>query len=104
MASACSLNALDQHPSQALLDLSDNAAFRALGGKSLGRIDIMINHENVPHFIEANLMPGLRKGYFYRGCVLNLGMTYEEMILAIADNGLVAHCRYSQAGQAERRG
>jgi hypothetical protein len=29
MASACSLNALDQHPSQARLDLSDNATWRA---------------------------------------------------------------------------
>lgn len=64
------------------------AAFRALGGKSLGRIDIMMNHENVPHFVEANLMPGLRKGYFYRGCLLNLQMSYEEMILTIAENGL----------------
>ena len=72
-----------------LCDLA-KAAFRALGGKSLGRIDIMMNHENVPHFIEANLMPGLRKGYFYRSCRLNLGMSYEEMILTIADNGLAA--------------
>ena len=80
-----------------LCDLA-RAAFRALGGKSLGRIDIMMDHENVPHFIEANLMPGLRKGYFYRGCVLTLGMTYEEMILTIADNGLAAHGRYSQSG------
>ena len=42
----------------------------------------------VPHFIEANLMPGLRKGYFYRACLLNLEMDYEQMILRIADNGL----------------
>lgn len=64
------------------------AAFRALGGKSLGRIDIKMSHANVPNFIEANLMPGLRRGYFYRACLLNLDMTYEAMILAIADNGL----------------
>jgi D-alanine-D-alanine ligase len=63
-------------------------AFRALGGKSLGRIDIKMSHENVPNFIEANLMPGLRKGYFYRCCLLNLGMTYEAMIQTIADNAL----------------
>ncbi|MDC0477295.1 D-alanine--D-alanine ligase, partial [Pelagibacteraceae bacterium] len=37
-------------------------AFKALGGKSLGRIDIKMNHRGVPHFMEANLMPGLRKG------------------------------------------
>jgi len=70
-----------------LSDLA-KAAFRALDGKSLGRIDIKMSHDNVPHFIEANLMPGLRKGYFYRGCLLNLNMSYEEMILKIAENGL----------------
>jgi len=63
-------------------------SFKALGGKSLGRIDIKMNHLGVPHFIEANLMPGLRKGYFYRSCVLNLGMSYEDMILSIANTGL----------------
>jgi len=70
-----------------LSDLSKNA-FTALGGKSLGRIDIKMNHRGVPHFIEANLMPGLRKGYFYRSCLLNLNMSYEQMILTVADNGL----------------
>ena len=71
--------------------LSDLAklAFCALGGKSLGRIDIKMNHENLPHFIEANLMPGLRKGYFYRGCALNYQMSYVEMILTIAENGFL---------------
>lgn len=75
-----------------LCDLA-KAAFRALGGKSFGRIDIKMNHENVPHFIEANLMPGLRKGYFYRSCLINFGMSYEEMILAIADNGLMTRLK-----------
>ena len=67
------------------------ASFKALGGKSLGRIDIKMNHLGVPHFIEANLMPGLRKGYFYRSCVLNLNMTYEDMIFRIANTGLSSH-------------
>lgn len=66
------------------------AAFRSLGGKSLGRIDIKMSSDDVPHFIEANLMPGLRKGYFYRGCLLNFGMSYEAMILTIAENGLAS--------------
>ena len=63
-------------------------SFKALGGKSLGRIDIKMNHLGVPYFIEANLMPGLRKGYFYRSCVLNLDMNYDDMILNIANTGL----------------
>jgi len=54
-----------------------------LGGKSLGRIDIRMDHRGIPHFMEANLMPGLRKGYFYRSCVLNLDMSYEDMILVL---------------------
>ena len=71
-------------------ELAKNS-FKALGGKSLGRIDIKMDHLGVPHFIEANLMPGLRKGYFYRSCVLNLGMTYEDMIFSIANTGLSSH-------------
>jgi len=67
------------------------SSFKALGGKSLGRIDIKMNHLGVPHFIEANLMPGLRKGYFYRSCVLNLDMSYEDMIFSIAKTGLSSH-------------
>ena len=66
-------------------------AFIALGGKSLGRIDIKMNHQDVPHFMEANLMPGLRKGYFYRSCKLNLGMSYDDMIFSIANTGLSSH-------------
>ena len=72
-----------------LSDLSKNA-FTALDGKSLGRIDIKMDHRGVPHFIEANLMPGLRKDYFYRSCLLNLNMSYEQMILTVADNGLAS--------------
>lgn len=74
---------------QSLSDLAKNA-FKVLGGKSLGRIDIRMNHDNVPHFIEANLMPGLRYGYFYRACLLNLDMSYEQMILTIAETGLLS--------------
>ena len=66
-------------------------AFKALGGKSLGRIDIKMNHLGVPHFMEANLMPGLRKGYFYRSCMLNLDMNYDDMIFSIANTGLSSH-------------
>ena len=70
-------------------------AFKALGGKSLGRIDIKMNHQGVPHFMEANLMPGLRRGYFYRSCSLNLDMSYDNMILNIANTGLSSNYSYN---------
>ena len=63
-------------------------SFLALDGKSFGRIDIKMDCLGNPHFIEANLMPGIRKGYFFRSCLLNLGINYEEMILKITANGL----------------
>ena len=63
-------------------------AFAALGGKSFGRIDIKMDHNGVLHFIEANLMPGLGEGYFYQSCLLNLNMSYTQMIHRIAANGL----------------
>jgi D-alanine-D-alanine ligase len=66
------------------------AAFKVLDGKAFGRIDIKMNHYDIPHFMEANLMPGLRKGYFYRSCAMNLNLTYEQMILKIASNGLTS--------------
>lgn len=68
------------------LSMAAKAAFIALGGKSFGRIDFKMNIDNIPYFIEANLMPGLSKGYFYRCCSLNLGISYEQMILQIAQN------------------
>ena len=68
-------------------------SFKALGAKSLGRIDIKMNKHGTPHFIEANLMPGLRQGYFYRACALNLGMNYEDMIFNIANTGLSSNLK-----------
>ncbi|MDA9231047.1 hypothetical protein N9O56_00555 [Rickettsiales bacterium] len=59
-------------------------AFRALGGRIFGRIDIKMDAKNFPHFIEANFMPGLSMGYFYRACLLNKNMSHEAMILKIA--------------------
>jgi D-alanine-D-alanine ligase len=47
-----------------------------------------MNHNHVPHFMETILMSGLRKGYFYKACLLNLNMSYGKMILKILDNGL----------------
>lgn len=69
----------------ALSDLA-KSVFRVLGGSAFGRIDIRMCASGIPHFMEANLMPGLKKGYFYRACALNLGMSYEQMIIGLAEN------------------
>ena len=65
-------------------------AFKALGAYGHGRIDIRMDGKNVPHFLEANLVPGLDKNYgdLSRSCKINKVMTYEAMILKIVELGL----------------
>ncbi len=65
-------------------------AFNALGARDYGRIDIRMDKNGTPHFLEANLIPSLISGYgsFPKACQLNIGMDYETMILDIANLGL----------------
>ena len=64
-------------------------SFIALGGKTIGRIDIKTSFNGILHFMEANLMPGLGNGYFSRSFMLNENMDYTQMILKIADAGMI---------------
>ena len=60
--------------------------FQALGARDYGRIDLRLNARGQPHFIEANLMPGLSThGYLYRCLSFNREESYEKMILWIID-------------------
>ncbi len=59
--------------------------FIALGARDYGRIDIRLDQDGIPNFLEANLLPSLIQGYgsFPKACILNLGLDYESMILGI---------------------
>jgi D-alanine-D-alanine ligase len=76
----------DKQTKQAVSTLA-LAAFKALGGRDYGRIDVRLDENGVPHFLEANLIPGLAHhdfiSYFTAACWLNLAMDYQEMILHI---------------------
>jgi D-alanine-D-alanine ligase len=65
-------------------------AFHALGARDYGRIDIRLDENGTPHFLEANLLPSLIDNYgsFPIACMLNKGLAYEPMILYIADLAL----------------
>lgn len=67
-------------------------SYRALGARDYGRIDIRLDHEGIPYFLEANLIPGLAFhdfiSYFTRACSINLDMDYENMILHIVELGM----------------
>jgi D-alanine-D-alanine ligase len=65
------------------------AAFKALGARDYGRIDLRLDSLGIPNFIEANLMPGLSDhGYLSRCFALNESISYENMILSIVSLGL----------------
>lgn len=63
-------------------------SFQALGAKGYGRIDIKMDENGVPYFLEANLIPGLGYGYFYRCYMINGGASYEQMLLDIVGHSL----------------
>jgi len=68
------------------------AAFNVLGARDYGRIDIRLDADGTPHFLEANLVPGLAQhdftSYFTAACQINRAMDYETMILSIVELGL----------------
>ncbi len=65
-------------------------SFKALGAKGYGRIDIKMDGNGIPNFIEANLIPGFGFGYFYRCYKLNGGISHRQMIIDIAKNSFDA--------------
>ncbi len=71
------------------LQLKDFAlkVFLALGARDYGRIDIRLDEDGDPQFLEANLIPSLISGYgsFPKSCLINLGLIYEDMINQIVD-------------------
>ena len=66
------------------------SSFHALEARDYGRIDIRLDTNGVPHFLEANLIPSLIDGYgnFPKACQLNQALDYETMLLRIVNLGL----------------
>jgi len=67
-------------------------AFSALGARDYGRIDIRMDGHSKLHFLEANLVPGLGKGYFSRSLQIVGGISYSEMINNLAMSAINRAC------------
>jgi len=65
-------------------------SFLTLGVRDFGRIDIKANKTGDCFFMEANLVPGMTSGssYFPKSCEIERGLTYDEVIQLILENGL----------------
>ncbi len=64
-----------------VIDIAEKS-FRALGVRDFGRIDIKMGHHGQYYFIEANLVPGMKKGssYLPRTYEMNAGLDYDEVV------------------------
>ncbi len=64
-----------------VIDIAKHS-FRALGARDYGRIDIKMDQSGTCHFMEANLVPGMKKGssYFPEACEINAGLEYDEVV------------------------
>jgi len=81
--------AVDDHILKDKLNTLAIGVFEALGSRDYGRIDMRLDGMGAPSFIEANLMPGLSDhGYLSRCFAINEDISYEDMILSIADLGM----------------
>jgi len=67
-------------------------AFKVLGARDYGRIDIRMDEAGRLYFLEANLIPGVAMhsftSYFTSACWINQKMDYDSMLLNIVDIGL----------------
>lgn len=66
------------------------SVFKSLGARDYGRIDIRYDKDEIPHFLEANLIPSLIEDYgsFPRAYISNLGLTHEDMLLHLVQLAL----------------
>ena len=64
------------------------AVYVLLGARDLGRIDIRMDAAGMPHFLEANLMPGPITRYFAGAFFINQGIDKEAVVLHMAKLGL----------------
>ena len=75
--------------------------FEALGARDYGRIDMRLDADGIPHFLEANLIPSLISGYgsFPKSLLVNRGVTYELMILKIV--GVALNRDYASVSESD---
>ena len=65
-------------------------AFKSLGIRDFGRIDIKMNEEGESFFMEANLVPGMTYGssYFPKACYIANKFDYDKVIELLIAPGL----------------
>lgn len=80
------------------------AAWRALGCRDAGRVDLRSDARGNPNFIEVNPLAGLRPGYSDLPILCELaGLSYQELIERIVASALARHPATGSHGTARPR-
>ena len=77
----CGLSAARERDMQALC----LKAFRALGCKGWGRVDLMLNRQGRPFVLEVNTVPGMTDHSLVPKAARAVGMSYEDLCLRILE-------------------
>ena len=77
----CGLPAARERDMQALC----LKAFRALGCRGWGRVDLMLNRQGRPFVLEVNTVPGMTDHSLVPKAARAVGMSYEDLCLRILE-------------------
>jgi D-alanine-D-alanine ligase len=61
------------------------AAFRAVGGRDYGRIDIIVNGAGVPFILEVNTLPGMTETSLLPKAAAAAGLSYAQLCQSMID-------------------
>lgn len=64
-------------------------AFRAIGGKGWGRVDLLMNSAGEPYLLEVNTVPGMTKRSLAPISAKQIGLSYEDLTLCILETSFV---------------
>jgi D-alanine-D-alanine ligase len=64
-------------------------AFRILGCSGWGRVDLMLNKQRVPYFIEVNTVPGMTDHSLVPMAACAAGLSFEDLVMRILESAHV---------------
>lgn len=64
------------------------AAWRVLGARDAGRVDVRLDAEGRPHFVEANVLPGISLRSDLVICARHAGWSYDQLLGRIVGHTL----------------
>lgn len=90
------IQAVESPVSERVCELAKRV-FSILRVKDFGRIDVKMDAKGIPHFIEANLVPGLTpdSSYFPRSCNMEGIMPYDRVVLNIVEFALKRNSQHT---------